>query len=456
MMYMRGHRNDYDTWAKMGLTGWSYDDVLPIFRSFEQNLSHLGDDSFHGRTGEVVVKQAGGENPLYKAYIEAAGQAGFAICPDFNGSEQEGFGLYDFNIRQGRRVSSASAFLRPVIGRPNLEVFTRTQVTRLLFDGRHCRGVECIRDGKRVVIKANREVILCGGVYNSPQILQLSGVGDANFLRSKGIEMVADLPHVGQHLQDHLGLFLEWRCLKPITLYSLYRPDRAIAAVLRAKLFGTGPGAVIPLEAGGFVRSRAELNVPDLQITFVPGLSLATNRRGQREHGFIVSVALLRPEVEGKVTIRSAAPLDKPVIEIDYMSRKADIQVLREGARIARDIISQRAFDPYRGAELAPGAETTSDTALDEWVQNTGGSAWHGTGTCRMGSGDDSVVDGELKVRGVAGLRVADASIMPTSIGGNTSIPTMMIAAKASQMILGERYKSTEFDHGNQRQSSLV
>jgi choline dehydrogenase len=298
--------------------------------------------------------------------------------------------------------------------------------------------------------------VLCGGVYNSPQILQLSGIGDANFLRHRGIELVADLPHVGLHLQDHLGLLLQWRCLKPITLYSLYRPDRAIAAVLRAKLFGTGPGAVIPLEAGGFARSRVDLEVPDLQITFVPGLSLATNRRGQGEHGFMVSVALLRPEVEGKVAIRSAAPLDKPMIEIDYMSRQADIQALRRGTRIARDIVAQPAFDPYRGTELSPGAEATSDVALDAWVKNISGSAWHGTGTCRMGSGDDSVVDCELRVRGIEGLRIADASVMPTSIGGNTSIPAMMIAAKAAQMILAKRYEAKEFHHGEQRQSSLV
>lgn len=438
MMCMRGDKTDYDLWANMGLSGWSYDDVLPLFKAFERNLSHPDGDAYHGRDGELTMVQARGENPLYSAWIDAAIEAGYERNDDFNGARQDGVGFHDFNIRNGRRVSSAAAFLHPVKRRANLDIVTRAQVTRLLFEGKRCTGVEYQKGGGKHQASATRCVTLCGGVYNSPQILQLSGIGNTELLKTHGIEVVADRPEVGQHFQDHMGLFVEWQCLEPNTLYSLFRPDRAIMAVLRAKLFGTGPGAVIPLEAGALVRTRPELDAPDLQLTFVPGLSIATTRKLQREHGFLTSMVVLRPEGEGYVDIRSADPFDQPTIEPKYMQEEADVQTLRAGVRIVREIVSQPAMTRYRGAEIAPGEAVQSDKDIDDWVRSIAIGIWHGLGTCRMGADEDSVVDAQLRVREVTGLRVADASIMPTSIGGNTSIPSMLIAEKAARDILAD------------------
>jgi choline dehydrogenase len=262
-------------------------------------------------------------------------------------------------------------------------------------------------------------------------------VGDAEWLRARGIEVIAHRPEVGRNLQDHTGLLLEWRCLKPITLYRLYRPDRAVIAVLRALLLGTGPGSIIPLEAGGMVRSGlGHDDAPDLQLTLVPGLSLATTRAGQREHGFMISVVNLRPRSEGYVAIRTSDPFDRPIIQPNYLSNSDDVFVLREGVRLARLIAAQSAFAPYRGAELSPGDTRITDSEIEAWVRSSASSAWHPTGTCRMGADDSSVVDPELRVRGVEGLRVADASIMPRIIGGNTSAPTMMIGEKAAALML--------------------
>lgn len=436
MMYMRGHRDDYDNWAAMGLSEWSYEKVLPFFKAYERSLSRAN-SPYHGSGGELTVTTAKGENPLYSAWLDASREAGFVRTEDFNGLLQEGFGYHDFAIKQGRRVSAASAFLTPIRSRPNLKVLTNSQVTRLLFDGRRCRGVEYRNQGKPCRATASREVVLCGGVFNSPQLLQLSGIGGAELLRARGIEVIVDRPEVGRHLQDHMGLLLEWRCLQPITLYRLYRPDRAFIAVLRAMLFGTGPGSVIPLEAGGIVRSRPDESLsPDLQLTLVPGLSLATNRAGQREHGLMMAVVNLRPKSEGYVAIRSSDPFERPIIQPNYLSDPADMVVLREGVRLARLIASQNALTAYLGTELSPGSNRKTDLELEDWIRSGASSAWHPTGTCRMGVDDGSVVDPELRVRGVDGLRVADASIMPRIIGGNTSAPTMMIGEKAADLML--------------------
>ncbi len=448
MMYMRGHRRDYDDWRQLGLEGWGYDDVLPYFRAFERNLSHPGDTGHHGRDGELTTEQAPGDNPLYHAWLRAAEQAGMPRNPDHNGAEQEGLGFYDFTIDRGRRVSSANAFLRPAEGRANLRIETRALARRLMFDGTRCTGVEFEQAGQVRVLTAGRETILCGGAINSPALLQLSGIGDATALRGLGIAPVVHRPQVGRNLQDHLGVYVQHKCLQPVTLYRLFRPDRAALAVARAVAFGTGPAATVPLQAGGFLRTRPELEVPDIHITFVPGLSLAATRAGQREHGFLTNFYQLRPVSRGGIAITSADPRDKPAIDPNYLAAEEDRRVMRDGVRLVRRIVGGAALAPYRGAEIEPGEAALDDAAIDAWVRRTANTIFHPVGTCRMGIDDDAVLDPALRVRGVADLRVVDCSVMPTLIGGNTSVPAMMIAEKAADLILGRPPRPREESAG--------
>ena len=430
MMYIRGNRLDYDGWRQDGLAGWGYDDVLPHFTAFERNVSDH-DPAFHGDDGELWTERARGENPIYRAWLDSAVAAGFPRNRDFNGHDQEGVGLYDFNIRAGRRVSAAAAFLAPVRARPNLAVQTGAQVRRLTFEGRRCTGVETATGH----LVARREVILAAGAINSPQLLELSGIGDAERLRSLGIVPVVDSPDVGRNLQDHLGIYVQHASLQAVTLYGLMRPDRAAFAGVRALLTGTGPAASVPLEAGGFLRTRPELDAPDVHVTVVPGLSLATTQMGQMQHGFLTNVYGLRPLSRGSVRIASADPSAKPILDPAYLSEPADRRTLRDGVALARRIVGQAPLAPYRGPELAPGATITTDAAVDAWIAATANTIFHPVGTCRMGADPRSVVDGDLKVRGIDGLRVVDASVMPSIISGNTSAPTMMIAEKAASLI---------------------
>jgi choline dehydrogenase len=285
-------------------------------------------------------------------------------------------------------------------------------------------------------LSARREVALCGGAINSPQLLQLSGIGDPGLLAEHGIAVRLARPAVGGNLQDHLGVYIQHRCLQPVTLYSLFRPDRAAMAVARAMLFGTGPAASVPLEAGGFLRTRGDLDIPDIHMTFVPGLSLAATRAGQREHGFLTNFYQLRPRSRGSIAIRSADPLAPPRITPNYLSDPEDCRVMRDGVRLVRHILSQAPMAPFRGEEIAPGPAAQSDDEIDDWVRGSAGTTFHPVGTCRMGADADAVLDAALHVRGIEALRVVDASAMPLMIGGNTSIPTMMIAEKAARLML--------------------
>ena len=437
MMYMRGHRADYDHWRQLGLTGWGYDDVLPYFRAFERNVSHPEDQRYHGRDGELHTEQSAGDHVLYHAWLQSAFAADMPANADHNGADQEGLGLYDFNIARGRRVTAADAFLSPVARRPNLRIETEALATRLLFDGARCSGVEILRLGATRRLTAAREVILAGGAVNSPVLLQLSGIGDAARLSSLGIAPVLDRPDVGGNLQDHLGVYVQHRCTQPVTLYGLFRPDRAVRAVAQALLFGSGPAASVPLQAGGFLRTRPELDVPDIHITFVPGLSLAATMGGQREHGFLTNFYLLRPRSRGRIDIRSGDARAKPAIQPNYLADKGDRAVMRDGVRLVRQIVAGAPLAPYRGAEIEPGAAAQDDAAIDAWVRRTCNTIFHPAGTCRMGTDAGAVLDAQLRVRGIERLRVADCSAMPTLIGGNTSVPAMMIAEKAAAMILG-------------------
>ena len=377
-------------------------------------------------------------------------------------------------------MTAASAFLQPVERRPNLRVVTRAQATRLRFQGTRCIGVDYRAESKMQTMTAARDVVLCGGAINSPQLLQLSGIGDAALLARHGIPVLLDRPDVGRNLRDHLGVYIQHRCLQPVSLYSLFRPDRAVFAVARAMLpamrsftFGwwvrthlassspvapeastmsmgmsaafssawasaPSPASSVPLQAGGFLRTRADLEIPDIHMTFVPGLSLAATQAGQREHGFLTNFYQLRPRSHGHIAIRSPDPLLPPAIVPNYLSDPEDRRVMRDGVRLVRRIVSHAPLAPFRGAELAPGPAAQSDDEIDDWVRNSAGTTFHPVGTCRMGIDAQAVLDESLRVRGTVGLRVADASAMPTMIGGNTSVPTMMIAEKAARLMLGD------------------
>ncbi len=437
MMYMRGTARDYDGWAAAGCTGWGYGDVLPYFRRSEDNPERAG-DPFHGTGGPLRVARARAENPLYAAFLSAAEGEGHPRNEDFNGATQEGLGPYDFNIRNGRRESSATAFLHPVRSRPNLLVWTRSHALRVMMNEGRATGLRVRRGGVEQTVTARREIILCGGAINTPQLLMLSGIGDPAALQSVGIAPKVTAPEVGRNLQDHLGVYLTYACKDPITLYSLFRPDRAALAFARAALFGTGPAAAVPLEVGGFLRTRAGLTEPDIHITFVPGLSLETTQAGQGQHGYLINFYQLRPESRGSITLTSPDPEAKPLIDPAYLASEADRSCLRDGVRLARRIGENPALCRHKTDDLSPQeSDLSSDAAIDAWVRRGANTIFHPVGTARMGTDAGAVLDPELRVRGIAGLRVADASVMPSLIGGNTSAPCMMIAEKAADMILG-------------------
>jgi len=446
MLYVRGNRHDYDRWAQLGLPDWSYDEVLPAFRRSEGHVQRQ--DAYHGREGELTVCRARSANLLHDVFVEAGTQAGHAANDDFNGAEQVGVGKFDFTIRDGKRWSTSFAFLRPVLGRPNLTVETDALTERVLIERGRAVGIRYSRNGELHEARAEREVILAAGTVNSPQLLLLSGVGPADELAAHGIETVHELPGVGKNLQDHVDCVMAWECSKPVTLYADLRADRLVRSVVQGMLFGTGVVTTFPYEAGAFLRSRPGLAAPDIQLHFMPALEKTANlhfpnpfRRRQKveaNHGFTLRVGPVNPESRGEIRLRSADPNDKPRITANYLKSDFDLRTMIAGIRMTREIIAQPAFDPYRGAELAPGPALDSDSELEAWLRATAMTTFHPVGTCKMGNDPLAVVDGRLKVRGLEGLRVADASIMPIISSGNTNAPAIMIGERASDFILAE------------------
>ena len=437
MMYMRGNRNDYDNWARNGLPDWSYDDVLPYFKRSEVNPERTK-SAFHGQDGELFTANAKGQNPLYDAFLKAGYDLGHPVNHDFNGEHQEGLGRYDFNIKKGRRVSSATAFLRPILSRPNLSLWTRTQVLRIELVEKKAESLRIIRDGAEQTVRANKEIILCAGAINSPQLLQLSGIGDPKKLKAVGVQPQHELSGVGKNLQDHLGVYMAFGSKEPVTLYGLFRPDRMASALIKAYFFGKGPATSIPLEAGGFLRADKNQIDPDIHITLIPGLNLETTRAGQRRHGYTINFYQLRPESRGSLHIVSPDPLKAPSMDPAYLKEESDRICFREGVKLASAIANHPVMARYRADEISPkGLDLTNDDEIDAWVRATAGTVFHPTGTCKMGVDDDAVVDSQLRVHGITGLRVADASVMPMIVSGNTSVPTMMIAERGADFILG-------------------
>jgi choline dehydrogenase len=437
MAYVRGHARDYDRWAQAGLRGWDYAHLLPYFKRAESR--EAGGDLYRGSTGPLQVATGACDNLLHQAFIEAGQQAGYPFTADMNGFQQEGFGAMDRTTHRGRRWSTARAYLRPAMRRPNLTVRTRALTTRIRIEGARAVGVEYAAGGPVQEVRAEREVILAGGAINSPQLLLLSGIGAADQLAGLGIPVVADLPGVGQNLQDHLEIYVQHACLQPISLYGAQRPWNKLRIGANLLFLGRGIGASNQFEAGAFIRSTAGVEHPDLQYHFLP---IAINYDGSNPHlghGFQAHVGPMRPTSAGRVRLRSADPREAPSILFNYMATEGDRQEMRAAVRLTREIFAQKAFDPYRGAELTPGADVQSDAEIDAFVRAKAESAYHPSCTCKMGPESDAVavVDAECRVYGVERLRVVDASIMPSIPSCNLNAPTITLAEKAADLLRG-------------------
>lgn len=435
MAYVRGNALDYERWAGNALPQWSYARCLPYFRKAESRGK--GGDDYRGSEGPLRVSTGACENPLFQAFIEAGVEAGYPYTEDMNGYQQEGFGPMDMTVHAGRRCSAAKAYLKPAMTRPNLEVEIRTLCTRIVFEGNRAVGVEYVQHGNKTVARADREVILCGGAINSPQLLMLSGIGDARELEALNIEVLQDLPGVGKNLQDHLEIYVQHACTQPISLYRAMSPLRRLLIGIQWLLFSTGDAASSHFEAGAFIRSRAGVPHPDLQYHFLP---IAINYDGSSPaagHGFQAHVGPMRPTSSGHVKLRSNDPAEAPAILFNYMTTEQDRREMRDAVWLTREIFAQKAFDAFRGPELAPGEDAQSDADIDAFVRSRAESAYHPSCTCKMGVDDMAVVDAETRVHGAEALRVVDASIMPSIVSGNLNAPTIMIAEKAADMIRG-------------------
>ncbi len=435
MIYIRGHARDYDGWRQLGLEGWSFADVLPYFKRAECNEN--GGDDFHGGEGPLKVSNGRSTNPLFRTFMQAGVEAGFRQTRDFNGFQQEGFGPYQLTIHNGERWSAAKGYLTPILDRKNLTIESNAHVSRILFDGKRVSGVEFIQNKQPVRVTVTRECLLSGGAVNSPQTLLLSGIGDPAILKRFDIPVLADLKGVGRNLQDHLDASIQYESSQPITLHSQSNPLAAMKTGLSYLLFRKGVATGQGLESGGFVKSRPDLENPDLQFHFIAALMTDHARKKSDRHGYMAHVCQLRPQSRGYISLKSADPLAAPVIQPNYLEAEEDRRAMREGVKIARDLFAQEAFDPYRGPELWPGAHVRSDDQIDAWVRKTAETIYHPVGSAKMGKDSESVVDAQLKVYGIEGLRVVDASVMPTLVSGNTNAPTIMIAEKAADMILG-------------------
>jgi choline dehydrogenase len=442
-VYIRGHPSDYDGWAARGNDGWGYRDVLA---SYKRHESYAGvSSSFHGTGGELDVRKPTENNPLARALVEAAAEAGHRRNDDFNGERQDGFGIFDLNQRNGVRQSSSRAFLHPVLGRGNLTVFADTLVERINFNVRRAVGVTIRQGGKRRILPASTEIILAAGTVNSPQLLMLSGVGPADMLRRHGIQIVADLPGVGANLQDHPTVSVAMSNPGAESYALSWRTAPRVALAPLRYLFARGGMlASNAAEAGGFLHSQPGLDRPDLQMTFMVGLK-DNPRRLPRRHGFVLHVGLLRPATRGRIELASADPGARPVLHPNFVQDRADVDALIAGLKEARRIISMPALARYSGAEVSPGPAIKSDADLEAFIRANVATTYHPVGTCKMGPQHDpmAVVDARLKVHGLLGLRVADASIMPDIIGGNTSAPSMMIGERAAKFVIEDMKGAT-------------
>jgi choline dehydrogenase len=440
MVYVRGHARDYDHWSDSGAAGWAYADVLPYFKRLESWHSggHGGDPDWRGRSGPLHVTRGKRDNPLFETFVQAGRQAGFELTGDYNGEKQEGFGPMEQTVWKGRRWSTANAYLKPARKRRNCQVL-RAFARRVVFDGNRATGVEIERGGSLETLSARREVILAASSINTPQLLMLSGIGPGAHLAEHGIDVVADRQGVGRNLQDHLELYIQQACIKPITLYKYWNLFGKAWVGARWLFTKTGPGASNQFESAAFLRSKAGVEYPDIQYHFLPIAVRYDGQAAAEGHGFQAHVGPMRSPSRGAVTLRSSNPKDAPVIRFNYMSHEQDWSDFRHCIRLTREIFAQPVFDEYRGKEIQPGAPVQSDEDLNSFIREHAESAYHPCGTARIGKASDpmAVVDPECRVIGVEGLRVADSSIFPRITNGNLNAPSIMVGEKASDHILG-------------------
>jgi choline dehydrogenase len=459
MIFQRGNPLDYERWASdPGMDTWDHAHCLPYFKRMENCLAAAADDPFRGHSGPLVLERGPAQGPLFDAFFEAVQQAGYPLTDDVNGYRQEGFAAFDRNVHDGRRLSAARAYLHPVMGRPNLEVKTRTFVRRILFEGSRAVGVEYGR-GRRAMAG---EVLLCGGAINSPQLLQISGVGAAGELGSLGVDVVHDLPGVGENLQDHLEVYVQHRAVQPVSMAPYFAMRRRPAVGLEWLLRKTGPGATNHFEAGGFVRSNDEVAYPNLMYHFLPIAVRydGTLPPGGGGHGYQVHVGPMYSDVRGSVKAISSDPRVKPALRFNYLSTDNDRREWVEAIRVTRKILSQPAWEGLDGGELSPGSSVETDEEILKWVAADAETALHPSCTCRMGTDPLSVTDPHtLKVHGLDGLRVVDASVFPYVTNGNIYAPVMMTAEKSADLILGNTPLPAEpvafYRHGQERAGTI-
>jgi choline dehydrogenase len=439
MIFQRGNPLDYERWASdPGMETWDHAHCLPYFKRMESCLAAAPDDAFRGHEGPLVLERGPAKTPLFTAFFEAVQQAGYRLTDDVNGYRQEGFAPFDRNVHRGRRLSASRAYLHPVSSRPNLDVRTHAFVHRILFDGTRAVGVEYVRGRGPVRRVRAGEVILCGGAINTPQTLQLSGVGSADELRALGVDVIQDVPGVGQHLQDHLEVYVQHSCTQPVSVAPGLKLWRKPFIGAQWLFFRSGLGATNHFEAGGFVRSNDEVAYPNLMFHFLPVAVRYDGSAPAGGHGYQVHIGPMYSDSRGSVKIVSRDPRVHPALRFNYLSTDQDRREWIEAIHVARKILSAPAFGPFDGGELSPGPEVQTDEQVLDWVRREGETALHPSCTCRMGIDDLSVVDPlTMKVHGVDGLRVVDASAMPYVTNGNIYAPVMMLAEKAADLILG-------------------
>ncbi|HEV2187122.1 MAG TPA: choline dehydrogenase [Stellaceae bacterium] len=441
MAYVRGNKGDYDRWARSGCIGWSYDDVLPYFRRQESWETEASD--YRGGDGPLTVQTTTFRDPLIEACLATGAALQMPETPDYNGAQQEGLGRMQQTIRDGRRCSAAEAYLRPALGRASLTIETGALANRIAFEGNRAVGVEYVHRGELQIARAEREVLLCGGVINSPQLLMLSGIGDPEQLRAHGIKVAAALPGLGKNLQDHLSVLADFARTRQGPFVATLRLDRVVAALVRAYCFGTGPAAETPSGWTGFVKSRPDVELPDIQFLF---RAVATGAapylppfKPAYADGFSLRAVMLRPESRGEITLSSGDPRAPVRIHQNFLSNDNDKRTIRDGLKLVRRMAQTAPLADFVARELKPGPGVQSDDALDAYIRATAATAHHPLGTCKMGPDSDqmAVVDPQLRVRGVEALRVVDASVMPDMVGGNINAPVIMIAEKAADLIRG-------------------
>ena len=434
MVFVRGNRDDYARWENFGLKDWSYEKVLPYFKKIEKWSE--GENQFRGSLGPLPVSLSKNKNPLFKAFIDAAAEAGHKTNIDMNGEEQEGFGMFDTTMHQGERAGVAKYYLNPITNRKNLNILKNSFVEKILFDGKKAIGLQVKIKNKVQKIYANKEVILSGGSINSPQLLMLSGIGDEEQLRDNGINVVHDSKGVGKNLQDHLETYIQQKCKTPNTLYTYTKLIPKILAGMQWFMFKSGPCSQSFLEAGGFAKSSPERKVANIQFHFFPSFVINHGLKDPDSHGYQLHASPNHPKSRGEISLNSSDPYDYPKILFNYLKEEEDLKQTRECIKVARKILSQPALSKHAGEEVGPGLDSHSDDELNEYIRSKADTAYHPCGTCKMGVDDMSVVDQNLKVKGIENLRVIDASIIPEIPSANLNAPTLMIAEKGSDYIL--------------------